>query len=199
MTGSGIGRVLVASLHQGIADQLPSRLEFYENWLNPVGLREGRIGLAQLTAVLSFLRVEGPSYDEVMTHAGACAAEWTFAELTPISRTVLRSLPVGLRTRLTLRLARQLVRESFHTTRATFRLRRSTATVQLRGSIFCGVRDPADRPLCAFYATAIVRLLALVDIDAESRISECRGAGQHACLITIALLGAGAQPEQVAA
>ena len=28
-----IGRVLVASLHQAIADVLPDRLEFYENWL----------------------------------------------------------------------------------------------------------------------------------------------------------------------
>ena len=32
-----IGRVLVASLHQAIADLLPTRLEFYENWLNVAG------------------------------------------------------------------------------------------------------------------------------------------------------------------
>ena len=37
----GIGRVLVASLHQGIVDLLPTRLEFYENWLNAEGLRDG--------------------------------------------------------------------------------------------------------------------------------------------------------------
>jgi hypothetical protein len=199
MTGSGIGRVLIASLHQGITDRLPSRLEFYENWLNPAGLRDGRIGLAQLTAVLSFLRAEGLSYHDVMAHAGGCAADWTFAELAPMRRAFLRSLPVGLRTRFALRLARQLVRESFHTSRATFRLRRSNATVDLRGSVFCGVRERADHALCGFYAAAIVRLLALVSIDAESRISECRGAGQEACLIDIAVLGAGAQPERIAA
>ena len=62
MTDSGVGRLLVASLHQGIADLLPSRLEFYEAWLNPAGLREGRIGLAPLAAVLSFLRQEGEVY-----------------------------------------------------------------------------------------------------------------------------------------
>jgi hypothetical protein len=39
MTESRIGRVLVASLHQAIADLLPTRLEFYENWLNVAGLR----------------------------------------------------------------------------------------------------------------------------------------------------------------
>ena len=59
MIEAGIGRLLVASLHQGIADLLPTRLEFYEAWLNPVGLRDGRIGLAPLAAVLSFLRQEG--------------------------------------------------------------------------------------------------------------------------------------------
>jgi hypothetical protein len=199
MTGSGIGRVLVASLHQGIADRLPSRLEFYENWLNPMGLRDGRIGLAQLTAVLSFLRVEGPSYDDVMAHAGGCAAEWTFAEIAPIGRAFLRSLPVGLRARLALRIARQLIRESCHTSRATFRLRRNNATVDVRGSIFCGVREPADHPLCGFYSAAIVRLLALVHVEADARVSECRGAGQDACLITIGVVGTRVQPAQVAA
>ena len=62
MTEGGVGRLLVASLHQAIADLLPARLEFYEAWLNPVGLREGRIGLAPLAAVLSFLRQEGDAY-----------------------------------------------------------------------------------------------------------------------------------------
>jgi hypothetical protein len=62
MIEAGIGRLLVASLHQGIADLLPTRLEFYEAWLNPSGLRDGRIGLAPLAAVLSFLRQEGEPY-----------------------------------------------------------------------------------------------------------------------------------------
>ena len=51
MKDAGIGRLLVASLHQGIADRLPDRLEFYENWLHPQGLRDGTIGLAPLHAV----------------------------------------------------------------------------------------------------------------------------------------------------
>ena len=59
MIEAGIGRLLVASLHQAIADLLPTRLEFYEGWLNTAGLRDGRIGLAPLAAVLSFLRQEG--------------------------------------------------------------------------------------------------------------------------------------------
>ncbi len=70
MHEAGIGRVLVASLHQGIADILPTRLGFYENWLNAEGLRDGTIGLAPLYAVLSFLRQEGDSYALITTRAG---------------------------------------------------------------------------------------------------------------------------------
>ena len=70
MSEARIGRVLVASLHQAIADILPTRLEFYENWLNVSGLREGTIGLAPLSAVLSFLRTEGEAYDLITARAG---------------------------------------------------------------------------------------------------------------------------------
>jgi len=41
MRESGVGRVLVASLHQAIGDILPMRLGFYEGWLNAEGLRDG--------------------------------------------------------------------------------------------------------------------------------------------------------------
>src|SRR3989449_1088596 len=83
MREAGIGRVLVASLHQGIADILPTRLSFYENWLNAEGLREGTIGLAPLYAVLSFLRQEGEAYQMITTRAGEYAAEWTVASMPP--------------------------------------------------------------------------------------------------------------------
>ena len=80
MVDAGIGRLLIASLHQGIADVSPTRLDFYENWLSPTGLRDGRMGLAPLGAVLSFLNREEPPADRVIpAHAGACAADWTYA------------------------------------------------------------------------------------------------------------------------
>ncbi len=110
MSEPRIGRVLVASLHQAIADILPTRLEFYENWLNVSGLREGTIGLAPLSAVLSFLRTEGPAYDLITTRAGEYAADWTIKGLAPIERRVIRALPAALRARAALRTARALVR-----------------------------------------------------------------------------------------
>src|SRR4029078_11956633 len=113
MREAGIGRVLVASLHQGIADILPTRLNFYENWLNSEGLREGTIGLAPLYAVLSFLRQEGEAYQMITTRAGEDAAEGAGAPMPPLQRAAIKAAPAWLRTRMLLRLARQLVRNSY--------------------------------------------------------------------------------------
>src|ERR1051326_6425617 len=155
MREAGIGRVLVASLHQGIADILPTRLDFYENWLNAEGLREGTIGLAPLYAVLSFLRQEGNAYDLITRRAGEYAAEWTVDSMPPLRRSFIRAMPLWVRSRLMLRLSKQLVRESYSGSRAISRLRRGMASVDVRASIFCTVRDPVPQPLRAFYAAPL--------------------------------------------
>ena len=95
MSEPRIGRVLVASLHQAIADLLPTRLEFYENWLNVSGLRDGTIGLAPLSAVLSFLRTEGDAYSLITARAGEYAADWTINTVPPFERRLIRALPAG--------------------------------------------------------------------------------------------------------
>src|SRR2546429_9914032 len=99
MREAGIGRVLVASLHQGIADILPTRLTFYENWLNAEGLRDGTIGLAPLYAVLSFLRQEGDAYQMITARAGEYAAEWTVQSSSPLRRAIIRGAHGGMRPR----------------------------------------------------------------------------------------------------
>src|SRR5215218_5427598 len=139
MTDAGIGRLLVASLHQGIADLLPMRLEFYEAWLNPAGLRDGRIGLAPLAAVLSFLRQEGQPYHLIAARAGEYTAEWTVADLPPLKRTMIRVAPPGVRLRLVARVARQMVRNTYGGSRAVVRFRKGRAAFDIRGSIFCEV------------------------------------------------------------
>jgi hypothetical protein len=177
MSEPRIGRVLVASLHQSIADVLPDRLEFYENWLSGSGLREGRIGLAPLTAVLSFLRREGPAYDEVTARAGRYAAEWTVEGLSSVKRRMTLMLPARLRTRTALRLARTLIRNTYPGSRAIIRVRRGSASIDLRGSLFCEVRQVSALPLCGFYAAAIQRVLQLLAVDAAVQVVECRAAG----------------------
>jgi hypothetical protein len=187
MSEAGIGRVLVASLHQAIADILPTRLSFYENWLDAEGLREGTIGVAPLYAVLSFLRQEGDAYDIITTRAGEYAAEWTVQSMSSAERALLRASPSGLRSRWLLRLARRLVRETYHGSRAISKFRRNTAKVDVRASIFCTVREPVSVPLCGFYAAAFTRLLVMFDIGASTSVVRCRGTGESTCVLRVAI------------
>jgi len=191
MIETGIGRLLVASLHQAIADLLPTRLEFYEAWLNPAGLRDGRIGLAPLAAVLSFLRQEGEPYRFVAARAGEYTAEWTVADLSAFKRAVIRTAPPALRVRLVMRLARSMVRSTYGGSRAVVRWRRGKGAVDIRGSIFCGVRDRVEQPLCEFYASAIRRLMLLFGLETEVGTEQCRATGADQCLIVVLVRRAG--------
>jgi bacteriochlorophyll 4-vinyl reductase len=186
MSEPRIGRFLVASLHQAIAELLPDRLEFYENWLSVAGLREGTIGLAPFHAVLSFLRSEGDAYAPVVARAGQYAAEWTVNGLPGLERRVLRTLPLRLRTRVALRTARRLVRSTYPGSRAIVRLHKETASVDLRGSLFCEVRAASAHPLCGFYAAAIVHVLHLFSVPARASVDACRASGGgQGCLMSV--------------
>ena len=185
MIEAGIGRLLVASLHQAIADLLPTRLEFYEAWLNPTGLRDGRIGLAPLAAVLSFLRLEGEQYRLVAARAGEYTAEWWVADMPAFKRTMIRATPPSLRVHLVMQLARSMVRSTYRGSRAIIRWRKGKGAVDLRGSIFCEVRDRVEAPLCEFYASALRRLLLLFSLDAEVGLEQCRATGAGQCLMVI--------------
>ena len=179
--------MLVASLHQAIADVLPTRLGFYENWLHAERLRGGSIGLAPLSAVLSFLRLEGEAYDLVTTRAGEYAADWTVQSMAPLRRAVIKRSPEWMRRRLMLRVARHLVRSTYQGSRPTARLRRRTAEVSLGASVFCVVREPVGRPLCGFYAAALSRLLALFDLPMRAAVVACRGTGKPECVLAISV------------
>ncbi len=199
MSEPRIGRVLVASLHQAIGDVLPNRLEFYENWLNVSGLREGTIGLAPLSAVLSFLRTEGDAYDRVTSRAGEYAADWTVNSISGFERRVILSLPAGLRIRAGLRTARHLVRATYPGSRAIVKVKRGNASIDLRGSLFCEVRETSILPLCGFYASATRRVMQLFALDAAARVSECRAAGgRKGCLLSVVVNGASVEQPAVA-
>ena len=192
MIEAGIGRLLVASLHQGIADLLPTRLEFYEAWLNPSGLRDGKIGLAPLAAVLSFLRMEGEPYRLIAARAGEYTAEWTVADIPAYRRALIRAAPPGIRVHLVMREARAMVRKTYRGSRAIVRWRKGQGAVDIRGSIFCEVRDRVEQPLCEYYASGIRRLMYLFNLDVEVGTEQCRATGAAQCLMTVLVRPAGA-------
>ena len=185
MREARVGRVLVASLHQAIADTMPTRLGFYENWLNAAGLRDGSIGLAPLYAVLSFLRQEGDSYGEVMERAGAYAADWTVASMSPLYRRTVAALPAVLRRRAVLGRANVFVRSTYEGSRARWMVKDGAARVDVRASVFCAVREPVARPQCVFYAAAIRTILEKFDVEGTVAVASCRGTGADACVLHV--------------
>jgi hypothetical protein len=175
MVDAGIGRLLISSLHQGIADISPTRLEFYENWLSPAGMRDGRIGLAPLGAVLSFLHREVPPANaQIVSRAGRYAADWTFEELTALRRWYIRRLPTGLRARAALGLGKRLILATVRESKVKTRIHGSTADIDINSALFDQLRDPATIPMRAFYASAIERLLAHCAIDAAVIVTNDR-------------------------
>lgn len=193
-----IGRVLVASLHQAIGDVLPMRLAFYENWLDAKGLRDGTIGLAPLYAVLSFLRQEGDAYGEVMRRAGEYGAEWTVQSMRPGTYAAMCAAPAWLRVRLSMRLVRQLVRETYHESRAACRVSKGVARVTVQKSVFCGVREQVGHPLCAYYQAASARFLQLLRVRADAEITACKAAGHATCVVELTVTGSMAPGELAA-
>lgn len=168
MIDAGIGRLLISSLHQGIADITPSRLEFYEEWLTPKGMRDGRIGLAPLGAVLSFVhREEPPTNHDIVHRAGRYAAEWTVEDLSGLRRWFIRQLPTPMRARAALGLGRRLVLATVRQSKVTTRISGGEGEIDIHSALFDQLRDPASIPMRTFYAAAIGRLLALCEVDAE--------------------------------
>ena len=65
-----------------------------------------------------------------------------------------------------------------------------TTTIDIRGSLFCEVRETSLQPLCTFYVSAISGVLKLFGIDAEAKVTECRAAGgRRGCVLSVALAG----------
>lgn len=180
-----VGRLLVASLHQAIADLLPTRLDFYEAWLSPGGLREGRIGLAPLAAVLSFLRLEGEPYHLITARAGEYTAEWSVAELSPLRRRIIQASPPAIRKRLVINLASFMARSTYGATNVKVQWRQWQGAVDLRSSLFCEVREHVNHPLCEFYASALRRLLQLFALDADVVTERCRATGATQCTMSL--------------
>lgn len=172
MVDAGIGRLLISSLHQGIADVSPNRLEFYEEWLSPTGMRDGRLGLAPLGAVLSFLyREEAPANDQIVARAGQCAADWTFADVSGLRRWYIRHLPTSMRARAALALGKRLVIATVRESKVKTRLNGSSAAIDINSALFDQLREPATIPMRAFYAAAVGRVLAHCAVDADVAVT----------------------------
>jgi predicted hydrocarbon binding protein len=87
-----------------------------------------------------------------------------------------------------MKLARRLVRQTYGGSRAVVRWRGlGIGAVDLRGSLFCQVRDRTPQPLCQYYSAAIGRLMTLFGLDVRVETDGCRATGAPRCVIGLAI------------
>ena len=172
-------------------DELPQRLDYYEEWLRPDALRDG-LGLAPITAIVGFLRTErNGGHDRVMARAGSLAADWTIDSLSAMRVRFIRMLPRWVRARAAARVASAIVRDVLSTSRASARVRRSHVRLDVKESLFCSVREPQPVPLCAFYTAVAARAFERFGLSSRGRIEGCRAVGGGgSCVILLDLLAA---------
>ena len=185
MADEKIGRLLVASLHQAVAERLPTRLEFYEHWLDTWTLRHESVAPAHVMAVFSFLRREDSEYDQVMTLAGRFAADWAIESWSGLLTGIVRGLPGFARRRVVVRLAARLLHRLGAAGRLKIRWRRELVEAEVVESVFCDVRATATSPLCVFHAAAIARFLEQFGLGASVDLQTCRVVAGNACLLAI--------------
>ncbi len=199
MGESGIGRLLVASLHQAISELLPERLSFYEPWLTTDGLHINRVSLAGVRAALSFLRQEPDAYAPVLTRAGALAADWWWNDVVAPRRVWFKIQPTWFRRRRACRLAKALAEDAWTGTKTRTRWRRGEGQFDIHASVFCDVRHPVANPLCVYYASALSTFLQRLDVDAAVAVDQCRAVGDERCRVMVTKAGAGTASAAVAA
>jgi hypothetical protein len=183
---AGTSRLLAASLDRAIAEVLPARLAFYEHWLQPEVLLRGGLGRAPLSAVLGFLRTER-AYGEVVGRGGQLAAEWATTGSRRLKVCLLSWLPIHWAMRMGLGVARRVIRETSRTGRPLVRVERDAATIELDGSVFCDVREPAAHALCGYYASLTAQVLSRCGLVVDVCPTACRATGAAVCILAVRL------------
>ena len=92
------------------------------------------------------------------------------------------------------------VNATYPGSRAVTKIKGGVVTVDIRGSLFCEVRETSVEPLCGFYASAIARVLQLFDVSADARVNECSAVGaRRGCVVSVTLPTGRATDSAVAA
>lgn len=176
-----ISRAVGAALHQAISEILPSRLEFYEEWLTLDRIRERPLSRAKVGAVLSFLRQEPNHYNEVVERAGHHTAEWALEVLPAWRGRLICQMPRPFRVWVGLRRGAHLIRALQSDGRLRWTRRRGCVVASIRGSLFCQVRVPSSMPLCRFFAVVLKRCLESLEVPCRVEATRCLGIGDEVC------------------
>jgi hypothetical protein len=183
--GPTVGRVLLASLHQAIAEVLPARLTFYERWLTSASPDLPDLGIASFLAMLSYLEQEGRGYNAISARAGHYAAIRSFRKLFILKRAYLRVLPRRLRAQKGMALVITMLPALYPEIRVEMTRRRGTAFLGIDGSPFCDTRHATLGPTCGFFSSYLTTFLELLNLRPAVRVTRCRASGAASCLFIV--------------
>ena len=180
-----IGRLLVASLHQAVSECLPTRLEFYEHWLDTRKLRTESVGRAPLLAVLSFLRRENGHHETVTALAGRYTAAWSLETWSGLRRGLVNGAPRFIRRRLVIRAAARTLRRQGVARRLTIRRRDGALVIEVDDSIFCDPRAESTAGLCRLVTAVFEAFLEAFDVPSTVTIVGCRALEGERCVLKV--------------
>jgi hypothetical protein len=84
-------------------------------------------------------------------------------------------------------MAKQTIRQTYVGSRAIVNIRKGQGTIDVRGSLFCGVRDSAPAPLCVYYAALVSRFMHLYGLQGDVHTGLCRAVGDRSCVLQLSL------------
>jgi hypothetical protein len=111
--------------------------------------------------------------------------------MSPFQRRAIALLPRFWRALFALRIAAGIVRQVCSASRASTRLSRRAAHLEVRDSVFCAVRARQPLPLCGFYAAAAAETLTILGVPARAQVERCHAVAGGSCRIALDLSGAG--------
>ena len=176
----------MASLHQGIADLLPTRLEFYESWLNPPGCATAASAWRRWRRCSASCARKGEPYQLIAARAGEYTAEWSGGRPAGVqARRSSGAAPPRLRVHLVMRLARRWCAAPTAAAARSSAGARAGARSTSAGRFSARCAIASRQPLCEFYASALRRLMQLFSLDVEVGPEQCRATGAGQCLMVI--------------
>ena len=187
MREAGIGRVLVASLHQGDcrhpADAPRVLRELAERRRAARG--DDRPGAAVCGAEFSAagrrrLPASSPCAPASTRPSGRCS------RCRRCGAALIKAAPAWLRTRMLLRLVASARPHSYQGSRAISRLRRGTASIDVRASVFCIGARTGGRSRCAIsMPPRSPDCWRCSTSRARAEVVACRGTGETSCVLKV--------------
>jgi predicted hydrocarbon binding protein len=88
---------------------------------------------------------------------------------------------------MVMRVTRAMIRSTYRGSSGIVRWRNARGAIDIRGSLFCEVRDPVNHPLCEYYASAIRRVMRLFAVDVDIATEQCRATGAGHCVMVVSV------------